>query len=179
MARHRVNALNGSVLPMNTAALQSTARIGPFDLDGSGQADVTTRLAWKFPDSAQLDAIEGSFEIPSSFSSTPEFFLVWTAPSGGANVVRWELSYAVVDGDNAETFDPASFDEASLAVDAPQPGTARFRRVAQITPATPANFTADASLVWRLARNAPHANDTMADIAILQELRFEYLDAQG
>jgi hypothetical protein len=169
MAKHQVDMISGRVLP------RFPVNLSPLYLL-SGASQFSDRLVWVFPDTATKDVLYGGREIPANYVGTPKFRLIWGTLGGGVANVSWKLSYRVVDQDDAELLDPATWEELEIELVAAQSGTAFYRRVTEIVPVTPANFAAESSLLWQLARDGTDADDTLADDAFVEALMLEYED---
>ena len=97
---------------------------------------------------------------------------VWTTTAITGNVV-WDFDYRAVGGDNAESLDQATVQEAVTVTDA-APG-ATDRRMEVSINLTSANIAAGDTLEWLAARDGA-ASDTIAAAVGLVSLELEYTD---
>jgi hypothetical protein len=118
--------------------------------------------------------IYGSFRVPKNYIGTPVVVCEWSA-TVITNSVVFDFDYNTVAGSNAETLDPAAWQQ-SVTVTQAAPTTARFKRTATIA-LTAGNFAVDDIVQFFFGRDGVDAADNMAGAAWVAELTFEYADA--
>ena len=139
--------------------------------------DIWDRLVWIFNDSATKDALFGQFNVPKDYVGTANIVYVWTS-TATSGVCAWEFDYRAVGGNDAESLDQGTAQEAIDIHDtAPSATDERM----EITGAlTDGNFVADDTVTFRAYRNGTDittGDDSMAAAAQLVDLIFEYNDA--
>jgi hypothetical protein len=114
----------------------------------------------------------GSFDVPENYSSTPVFRIRWNTSLTTGDVV-WDVDYRAVGGDDTESLDQATQDEQITVTDSA--GSAAHERL-NVTISASANFAAGDTVTFLLARDGVAAGDTLAGMAMLHELFFEFSD---
>jgi hypothetical protein len=132
-------------------------------------------LALADPASAEAHGVYGVFDVPENYAGTAKIIVVWSSlATSGANV-RYRFSYRAVGGDDAESMDQSSQDETVSVTDADST-TAHRRMVAEIT-LTSGNFVAGDTVEFQFERLDDSGTDTLAAVAIVHDLLFQYADA--
>lgn len=144
-------------------------------------ADVSTNDLWEyqplaFADSALRNGASGSFTVPNNYSSAgtdkTNILIRWTSTATSGDV-EWDFDYrAVAVG---EGLDQATAQETVNQNDT-APGTAHDMLEA-ILLLTEGNFVAGDLVQFTLFRDSTDAGDTMAAIAAVHDVIFQYDDA--
>lgn len=167
MATHRVSILDGSVRSMAVNAFPE-----PYSVKATN--DFWQMLVWIFNDTATKDEIAGRFNVPKDYVGTANLVVVWTTTATSGDV-EWDFGYRAVGGNDAESLDQATAQEAVNSNDT-APSAAHERMEISIA-LTDSNFAVDDTVTWRLGRDGTDAGDTISAAVILVDLIFEYSDA--
>lgn len=171
MATHRTPILGAATLPDNSG------NVWPEPASVSQPTNKRyTQLVWRFKDTGTKDALGGRFVVPQNYVGTtaPKMYVYWTS-TGVTGNVEWDVAYAVVRGDNANSVDPAADTEA-VSVTQAAPGTSQYLRQASVA-LTGSNLQPGDLVEFSLARNGASGSDTMAADAIVYGVLFEYSDS--
>lgn len=123
-----------------------------------------------FNDTSTDLRLYGAALSPQNLVSAPQVCVVWTSTATTGNV-RWEFAYRVVSG--TASLDQSTAQE-TVAANAAAP-SAGMGRVESCQALTAGNFSAGATLQWRLSRlGSDTANDTMAAAAIVHDVFLRY-----
>lgn len=128
---------------------------------------------WAFRDTSTKVSLTGKFTIPKDFVGSPKIILVWTSTVTTGNVV-WDVEYAPIGGNDAESFDPSADTETDTVTDA-APGAAS-RRLETSVDWTAGNLAVDDDVLVKVSRDGADAADTLAGVAQLRGIFFEYVD---
>ena len=134
-----------------------------FDENSSNNTQLSTRAG-----------IYGQFWVPGNYVGTAKVYPVWTATVTTGNCV-WDFDYRAISGDDAESLDQTSNNEALTITDA-APSAAHERNTPSFS-LTSSNLAAGDTVEYFLARDGADAADTLAAAALLVDLIFEYSDA--
>jgi hypothetical protein len=134
--------------------------------------DLYHHLVAAFKDTSTKDILGGAFVVPKDYVGSPKIIALWAAIPTTGDVV-WDFDYRAIA--DAESLDPTTHQE-SLTVTTTVPGTAR-QRVTSSMSLTAANLAVDDVVLFHLARDGAAAGDTLAGVAYLVALLFEYTDA--
>lgn len=115
----------------------------------------------------------GTFSIPENYASGALFRIVWNTTKTTGNVV-WDVDYRAVGGDDSESLDQTGTQEAVSVTDSA--ASAAHERLNVTVSVTDGNFTAGDTVQFLLRRDGADASDTLAGVAILHGLYFEYSD---
>lgn len=126
-----------------------------------------------FPNSGTRDGLVGRFIIPSWFVSVPEIVVVWTGITTTGNVV-WDFDYRAIGGNDAESLDQATVQEALTVTDAAP--TAAHNMLTATMSMTAGNLATQDVVEFELFRDVANVADTYADNALLFELYFRASD---
>lgn len=124
-----------------------------------------------FKDSGTKISAGFSFEVPDDFVSAPVFRPRWSTPTITGSAV-WDVDYTAVGGDDTESLDPATDQEALTVTDVAP--TAANRRLTPSLAATAANFAAGKTVIGKISRDGLDAADTLAADIMLYGLTIEY-----
>jgi len=145
----------------------------PYDVKATN--DVWDRLIVVFTDTAERDALHGSFTVPQNYVGTANIVIVWTCIATSGDV-EWDFDYRAVGGNDAESFDQSGTQEALNNNNDTAPSAAHERMEFTVS-ATDANFAAGDNVSFTLFRDGTDAGDTISDNVLLFEIYFEYNDA--
>lgn len=168
MATHRIPILGWGSLPDTSGDVF----FEPYPIKATN--DVFGRLVLIFQDTATRIGIHGGFTVPKNYVGTPKIIVVWTSTATSGDV-EWDFDYRAVGGDNTESLDQATVQEAVNLNDT-APGAAHRRLEVGLT-LTAGNFAIDDEVEFQLFRDGTDAGDTMAAAAIVFNVLFEYTDA--
>lgn len=127
-----------------------------------------------FNDTSTRLGAYGTFHVPQNYVGTPKIYPVWSSTAITGNVV-WDVDYRAVGGDDAESMDQATAQEALTVTDA-APSAAHERNTPSVS-LTAANLAAGDTVEFGVFRDGADAADTMAAAAILFGVLVEYADA--
>ncbi len=169
-ATHRLPILGWATVPEGSGDVF----FEPYDVKATN--DVWDRLIVVFTDTAERDALHGSFTVPQNYVDTANLVIVWsTVAVAAAGDVEWDFDYRAVGGDDTESLDQAGTQESVNGNDT-APSTTNERLVLTIA-LTDGNFAVGDIVLFTLFRDGTDGGDTMADNALLFEIYFEYNDA--
>lgn len=126
------------------------------------------------PGGGEAHGFYGVFVVPQNYVGTPKIIPVWSAPTTSGNV-KFDFDYRAVGGDDTESLDQATFQEALTVTDA-APSAAHERMIPEMSP-TAGNLAAGDTVLFYITREDGAGTDTLADNAILHDLIFQYADA--
>ena len=165
---HRVPILDWRFLPDTSGNVV----VEPYAL--SAVNDAWNPCIVKFADTATRIGLHGAFQVPKNYGATSAALIIeWTANASTGNVV-WDFEYRAVGGDDTESLDLATAQEALTSTDAAP--TAVHQRLEKSVTLTAGNFTVDDCVEFILYRDGTDAADTMTAAALLFNLFFEYDD---
>jgi len=168
-ATHRIPILGWATVPEGSGDVF----FEPFDVKASN--DVWDRLIVVFTDTAERDALHGSFTVPQNYVSGADVVIVWTVVASTGNAVEWDFDYRAVGGNDAESFDQSGNQQSVNAADTGP--SAPFERMEITIALTDGNFAAGDNVSFTLFRDGTDAGDTIAASVLLFEVYFEYDDA--
>lgn len=127
-------------------------------------------------DTANVNYLYGSAEIPEEYVDTANAVVIWTAAATTGDV-QFDFEYRVVDGNDTESLDQATAEQAVTVGDSAP--SAAFERLESSVALTDANLHAGATIQWRLGRDGPteDAGTSMADEVLVFDLMLEFNDA--
>lgn len=143
------------------------------DVSTNALYDITP-LAYADPGTTRNGA-HGQFVVPKNYSSaaaTTKIIIRWNAVAT-TGVVAWDFDYDA--SAVGETLDPSAADQTANVDDSPG-GTTLLQQEAIIT-LTEGNFVAGDLVQFALFRDGTDADDTMADVAAVYDVFFQYDDA--
>lgn len=115
----------------------------------------------------------GRFRIPKNYVGSAVVVIEWSATLTSGDVV-FDFDYNAVGGNDAESADPAAWQESVTVTDT-APGTARRKLTATVS-LTSGNFAVDDVVDFFIGRDGGDSADTMAGRAYLFMASFEYAD---
>ena len=169
MATHRIPILNGMCLPDSSG----TVFFEPASVLGTnGTFD---HLVLVFTQgSSTRNGIAGVFDVPQNYVDTANLIIVWTS-TATTNDVEWDFDYRAVGGNDAESLDQATAQEAVGSNDTAPSAT--DERMEFSLALTDGNFAAGDTVSFEFFRDESDSGDTMAASARVFGLMFEYNDA--
>lgn len=168
MATHRIPILNQFTRP----DASGNVFWEPFSVKATN--DVWQMGVWVFNDTATRLLLYGSFMVPQNYVGTAAIILPWSASATTNNVV-WDFDYRAIGGDDAESLDQATAQEAVTVTDAAP--TAAWNLLTPSASLTASNLAAGDLVEFIIARDGASASDTMAAAAVLFGAWFQYADA--
>jgi hypothetical protein len=118
--------------------------------------------------------VYGAFRVPKNYVGTAKVIIEWSATLITNDVV-FDFDYNAVAGNDAESLDPAAWQESVTVTDT-APGTARRKLTAEVA-LTSANLAVDDIVEFFFGRDGAAGGDTLAGRAYVVEVTFEYADA--
>lgn len=115
----------------------------------------------------------GCFDVPSNYVSTPLIVVVWSATLTTGTIV-FDFDYTAVGGNDAETLDPAAWQE-SVTWNDEAPTTAR-RKLDASQSLTGANLAANDLVEFFFGRDGADGTDDLAGMGYVFSLKFQYND---
>ena len=167
-ATHRIPILGWATIPEGSGDVF----FEPYDVKATN--DVWDRLIIVFTDTAERDALHGSFTVPQNYVGTANLIVVWTSLATSGDV-EWDFDYRAVGGNDTESFDQTGTQESVNSNDT-APSAANERMEITIS-LTNGNFATGDNVLFTLFRDGTDAGDTLSDNVLLFELYFEYDDA--
>jgi len=168
MPLHRI-----PILGLNTKP-DSSGNVFPEPYSVKATNKLWRHYAFIFNQSSSRDGLAGMFTVPKGYVDTANLVIVWTT-TVTSGVVLWECDYRAVGGDDAESLDQSTPQEAVSQTDnAP---TAVNNRLELIIPLTDGNFAPDDDVEFEIFRKQDGSLDTLAAAAILKRSFFQYSDA--
>jgi len=155
--------------------------INTFDSSGNIYADESNEYTTNDLHNAPVIVMEdtstklvcgGKFRVPKGYVGSAVLVPVWSCAVTANNAVL-DFEYKAVGGDNAESLDPTTNDEAVSVTDA-APSTA-FYQLAPTISLTSTNFVADDTALFSFGRDGTAA-DTIVGVILLYDLIFRYSD---
>jgi hypothetical protein len=174
VATHRVPILGWSVLPDSTGEASfepADVNFGTNDLARQFLLGLGSALAAQ---PTVKHGVYGSFVVPKNYVGTAKISIHWSATLTTGDVV-FDFDYNAVGGNDAESYDPAAWQESVTVTDT-APGTAR-RKLATEVNLTSANLAADDIVQFFFGRDGVAGGDTMAGRAYVIDVLLEYVDA--
>lgn len=168
MGTHRISIM-GSLRPDSSGR----AFFEPYDVKATNDLFKHFVGVLNDPAGGQAHGFYGRFNVPKNYVGTPKVYPVWTSTAIVGNC-KLDFDYRAIGGDDAESLDQASFQEALALTDA-APSAAHERNTPSFT-LTAANLAADDTVLFYLTREDGAGTDTMAAAALLHDLIFEYTD---
>jgi|SRR3990172_2821249 len=166
MATIRIPILGYSTLPDTSGSVFFEPASVNF-----GANDLNPHLVVAFADTATKIELRGSFSVPKNYVGVPKVVVIWGAIPTTGNVV-WDFDYTAIA--SGESLDPSA-DQEAVTVTTTVNGTARFRNESLMA-LTAANLAVDDVVVFSLSRDGA-ASDTLAGVAYVVAVLFEYTDA--
>ena len=141
-----------------------------------GSNDFFQEMVLTFNDSGNDDELFGRFNVPKNYVGTANLVIVWTS-TAITNDVEWGFAYRAVGGNDAESLDQATAQEALLSGNNDVAPSAANERMEFTIALTDANFAADDTVQFIFSREGADAGDSIAAIVRVFDLFFEYDDA--
>ena len=138
--------------------------------------DFFKHLLLIFNDSGNDDELFGSFGVPQNYVGSANLVVVW---SSTAITGDWEIGFAyrAVGGNDAESLDQATAQEALLSGNNDTAPSAANERMEFSISLTDANFAAGDTVEYIFSREGADAGDGIAAAIQVHDLFFEYADA--
>jgi len=168
MATLRIPILSFATIPDTSGDVF----LEPYSVKASN--DVWDRMVAVFNDTATRIGLSGGFTVPKNYVGSAKIIVVWTATATTGDV-EWDFDYRAVGGDDTESLDQAGTQE-SVNINDTAPSAIHERMEAQLT-LTDSNLAADDEVEFELFRDGTDGGDTMAAVAIVFNVLFEYQDA--
>lgn len=168
MAIRRISILGPNTIPDNSG----NVFFERYSIKATN--DVWQYLVGIFKDTSTRIGLRGMFKIPKNFIGSPKIIVNWTSTAITGNT-RWEFDYRAVGGNDTESLDQAGTQESVGVTDA-APGAVNRKLECEMA-LTAANLAVDDIVQFEFFRDGADAADTMAAVAILHSLEFEYSDA--
>jgi hypothetical protein len=134
-----------------------------FDEDGANNAQLTTKVT-----------ACATFHIPQNYVGTPKIYVAWSSTVTTGNSV-WDVDYRAIGGDDAESMDQGTYQEALTVTDA-APSAAHERNIPSVS-LTAGNLAVGDTVELCISADGVDAADTQASARILFGVIFEYADA--
>lgn len=168
MATRRIPILDASVKPDASGGVF----FEPYSVKATN--DFWDYLVLVFNDTATKDGVHGRFPIPSDYVGSPKFIVVWTSGTTTGNF-QIDVDYRCVGGNDAESLDQATAQEALTVADV-APSATDERMEVELA-ATAGNFAANDTCQWIFSRDGVSESSGIADAVTVHEFLFEYSDA--
>lgn len=169
MATHRIPIINWSCAPDTSGTVFFEPSSATFGVNNRYPGFIVA-----FTSQSAKQGFAGKFVVPKDFVSAPKVIPVWATTATSGDVV-WNFAYTSVNGDSANSIDPAADAEAVSTTDTAS-GTARQRQEATAIALTAANFNVDGEVLFNFYRDGAAVGDTLAATSWLFSLLFEYSD---
>jgi hypothetical protein len=169
MATHQISILGGGV------ALDNTGRcwVEPYDVFATNDVWKGNVFRFKDPTANQAHGFYGWFTVPQNYVSAATVIPIWTTTAITGNC-QWRFTYRTVAGDNANSMDQTSSEQALRTADV-APGAAH-RRLTPPMALTAANFAAGETVEFLFERQDNASDDTLNTDCVLFDLLFQYAD---
>lgn len=141
--------------------------------DAFASNDIWKHIVAVWIDSSTKNFMRGSFEVPSNYANSPEIVVIWTSETTSNDVV-WDFEYRVVSGNDDESLDQTSEDEAVSVTDVAP--SAAFERLEAKMSLTGSHWSSNATCEYNLSRDGTNSSDTLADNALVFDVMFSYSD---
>lgn len=128
-----------------------------------------------FNDSGADDEIFGRFTVPQNYSSAANLVVVWTTTATSGD---WEIgiAYRAVGGNDAESLDQATAQEALLSGNNDTAPSATDERMTFTIALTDANFAAGDTVQFIFSREGADGGDGISAAIRVFHLLFEFSD---
>lgn len=124
-----------------------------------------------FNDTSTKVSLGGNFIVPHNYVGSPKVYVLWTSTATSGDAV-WDFEYTAIGGDDSESLDPSSDQEALSVTDTAPTASQRLLK-ASVT-LTAGNLAADDIVEFKLSRDGADGSDTMAGDAAVYSILFEY-----
>lgn len=141
-----------------------------------GTNDFFDGLVLVFNDSGNDDELFGRFQVPQNYSGSAKLVIVWTTTATSGDV-EWGIAYRAVGGNDTESLDQATAQEALLSGNNDTAPSATDERMEFLITLTEGNFAIGDTVQFILSREGADAGDTLAAAVRVYGLFFEYADA--
>jgi hypothetical protein len=141
-----------------------------------GSNDFFDPIVLVFNDSGNDDELHGQSYVPGNYVGSPKLVIVWTSTATSGDV-EWGFAYRAVGGNDAESLDQASAQEALLSGNNDTAPSATDERMEYAIDLTAGNFAAGDTIQWIVSREGADVGDTLAAAVRVYDLFFEYVDA--
>jgi len=166
----RISILNSSVVPDTTGE----AFFEPYTILATNDVfkHIVLRLGSSNSAAPTIDGgVYGTFLVPQNYVGTAVIYIRWTATIT-TNDVYFGFSYRAIGGNDSESLDQATFQEAVSVTDT-APGAANRLMEASVS-LTSSNIAAGDIVEFYFYRGGSQAGDTMAGSALVHDLDFGY-----
>jgi len=170
MATHRIPILGAHTNPDATGR----AFFEPYSIKATNDLFKHLVLVLNNPGASEAHGVYGTFEVPANFVSGAKIKFRWTTTAITGNV-KFDFDYRAVGGNDTESLDQATFQEALTVTDA-APSATDERMEAEVT-LTDANLAAGDIVEFYFTREDGAGVDTIAAAVTVHSLMFEYADA--
>src|SRR3990167_5734066 len=144
----------------------------PYNIKATN--DIFKHMVLVFNNSNAVEGMYGAFVVPANYVGSPVFKLYWTSTATTGDIKMY-MDYRAIGGNDAESLDQATFQEALTVTDTAPSAT--DERMEATMAATAGNFAADDIVEFFLTRESSNAADTLAAAITVHALVFEYADA--
>jgi hypothetical protein len=141
-----------------------------------GTNDFFQGLVLVFNDSGADDELFGRFNVPKNYVDTANLVIVWTTTATSGDV-EWGIAYRAVGGNDAESLDQATAQEALLSGNNDTAPSATDERMEFTIALTDGNFAADDTVQFIFSREGADGGDSISAAVRVFDLFFEYNDA--
>ncbi len=169
MATHRISMLNGFSMPDTSGEVY----LEPYVINATN--DFWSPLIWIFEDGSTKTGLHGIFTVPQNYVDTANLVIIWTTTATSGDV-EWDFDYRAVGGNDAESLDQATAQEAITGQNDTAP-SATDERMEFVIALTDSNFAAGDTVTFVLSRDKSDAGDGISADVMLFEAMFEYADA--
>ena len=140
-----------------------------------GSNDFFDGMVLVFNDSGNDDEIFGRFTVPQNYSSTANLVVVWTTTATSGD---WEIGFAyrAVGGNDAESLDQATAQEALLSGNNDTAPSSTDERMEFTIALTDANFAAGDTVQFIFSREGADGGDGISAAIRVFALYFEFND---
>ena len=141
-----------------------------------GTNDFFQGMVLVFNDSGNDDEIFGRFTVPQNYVGTANLVIIWTSTATSGDV-EWGIAYRAVGGNDTESLDQATAQEALLSGNNDAAPSGTDERMEFTIALTDANFAAGDTVQFIFSREGADVGDSIAAIVRVFALYFEYADS--
>ncbi len=168
MATHRIGILGANTLPDTSG----NVFFEPYPTKATN--DFWKHGVFVFNDTSTKDSLYGTFTVPQNYASNAKFVVYWTSTGTSGNVV-WNVDYRDLAGNDTNSLDQSTAQEALAFTAAAAPG-ATDRLMQTSKTATSGNFAAGDLVEFKVSRDGTSGSDTLAAAVTVHAVVFEYTD---